>query len=186
MPRGPKIEFCKIDLQIHLQGLTRASRCAILPSSCWCSLSNPLRFADSRMRSAFATDGPGPQSDASNNKFRSMRIARSAVTSRADVNQSPSSLSDARPEGPASVDGRVEWLATHGPSHPNASSGTKTFAENVAHTARGTAPHGSCRYHARIRAFESSAVGPGRRARSAQLPTTTSRPRTLRARAEGL
>ena len=65
------------------------------------------------------------------------------MTSRADVNQSPSSLSDARPEGPASVDGRVEWLAIHGPSHPNASSGTKTFAENVAHTARAIAPRGS-------------------------------------------
>jgi hypothetical protein len=50
------------------------------------------------MRSAFATDGPGPQSDAANNKFRSMRIALSAVTSGANVNLSPSSLSDARPK----------------------------------------------------------------------------------------
>ena len=47
------------------------------------------------MRSAFATDGPGPQLDASN-KFRSMRIALSAMTFGADVNLSPSSLSDAR------------------------------------------------------------------------------------------
>ena len=67
------------------------------------------------MRSAFTTDGPGPQSDAFNNKFRPMGIALSAVTSGADVNQRPSSLSGARPEGPASVDGRGEWLATHGP-----------------------------------------------------------------------
>jgi len=67
------------------------------------------------MRSALTTDGPGPQSDASNNKFRPMRIALSAVTSGADVNPRPSSLSDARPKGPASVDGRVEWLATHSP-----------------------------------------------------------------------
>ena len=109
------------------------------------------------MRSAFATDGPGPQSDASNNKFRPMRIALSAVTSRADVNLSPSSLSDARPEGPASVDGRVEWLATHGPSHPNVSSGSKAFAENVPHNARGTAPRGSMSAHCPHPRVESSA-----------------------------
>lgn len=67
------------------------------------------------MRSALRLTAQVPQSDASKNKFRPMRIALSAVTSSADVNPRPSSLSDARPEGPASVDGRVEWLATHGP-----------------------------------------------------------------------
>ena len=36
------------------------------------------------------------------------------------------------------------------------SSGTKTFAENVAHTARGTAPRGSMSAYARIRALRAA------------------------------
>lgn len=137
------------------------------------------------MRSAFATDSPGSQSDASQKNVRSMLTARSAVTSRADVNQSPSSLSDARPEGPASVDGRVEWLATHGPSHPNASSGTQTFAENIAHTARGTAPRGSMSAHARIRALR-AARRPEAAALERATPENNFTPANVRARAEGL
>jgi hypothetical protein len=137
------------------------------------------------MRSAFATDGPGPQSDASNNKFRPMRIALSAVTSRADVNLSPSSLSDARPEGPASVDGCAEWLATHGPSHPNASGRTKTFAENVSYTARGNAPHGSMSADARIRALR-AARRPEAGALGRATPKNNFTPADVRARAEGL
>ena len=78
------------------------------------------------------------------------------MTSRADVNLSPSSLSDARPEGPASVDGCAEWLATHGPSHPNVSSGTKTFAENVP-TPRGASLRvARGRHNARIRALRAA------------------------------
>ena len=119
-------------------GLTRTSRSAILHSSRRCSLEHLLRFADPACGARLRLTAQGPQSDASNNKFRSMRIALSAVTSHSDAHLSPSSLSGARPEGPAPIDGRVEWLAINGPSHPNASSGTKAFAENVAHTARRT------------------------------------------------
>jgi hypothetical protein len=107
------------------------------------------------------------------------------MTSGADVNPRPSSLSDARPEGPASVDGRVEWLATHGHEPSHALSGTKTFAENVAHIARGTAPRGSMSAYARIRALR-----PARRPEAGALERATPKnhftPADVRARAEGL
>jgi excisionase family DNA binding protein len=144
---------------------TSVPRRPILLSSLALRASPPLR--DPACGARFRLTAPGPQSDASNNKFRPTRIARSAVASRG--REPKTVVAQRRSSGKlASVDGRVGWLATHGPRHPSASSGTEAFAENVAQTARGIAPRGSM-----------SALCPRPRVeRSAQLPKTTSRPRT--------
>jgi hypothetical protein len=136
------------------------------------------------MRSAFPTDGPRSSVGRTQHKFRSMFIALNAVTSRTDGNPRPSALSDARPKDRRRSTGALNGSRAQARAYSNASSGTKTFAENVP-TLRGASLRAArCRHHARIRALKQR-VGLRPARSSAQLQNNFT-PADVRARAEGL